>query len=547
MSLRSRVALFAALSIAAIAFATPTAASAFGPTLSFSSSGEAAGQLQGPGDAAVAPDGSLYVSDFSNRRIDVFSPDGAFLFAFGKEVAADGSNAGVCTLATGCKQGAGNASAGAVGAPEGVVIDSLGHIFIADVGGNRVDVFSLAGQFLFGFGKGVNALPTPADPDVCTFVTGCQEGVASGAAGALDEVRGIGLGSDGTVYVADRENNRIDAFSSQGTFLFAFGGGVNLDGSNICTTASGCKIGSAGTGAGEINGPADAKVGPGGQVLVADRRSSRIEVYTAAGVFQRAFGKAVNPNDGSDACSTACKDGAVAGTGAIRAFSIEIDAAGNVYAIDPTNNRLSMFSIGGQFQQAFGEGVLDGTEAFQVCLPTTTECLAGKKEGKAPGAVTGAFGVALDCRRGIYAVEHFNELSAEPPVAFARVERFADPNPLTCPPPVGEGPPPAGEKPSNRFSFGRLALNRRKGTATLLIKVPGPGTLVLKGRGIRTTRAAAKRAGAVRLTIRPSGPAKRRLLKAAKATVRARITFTPQGGTPLTKQRPLTLRAAPRR
>jgi hypothetical protein len=37
--------------------------------------------------------------------------------------------------------------------------------------------------------------------------------------------------------------------------------------------------------------------------------------------------------------------------------------------------------------------------------------------------------------------------------------------------------------PSNAFSFGKLKRNKRRGTATLIVLVPGPGELALTGKG----------------------------------------------------------------
>ena len=47
-------------------------------------------------------------------------------------------------------------------------------------------------------------------------------------------------------------------------------------------------------------------------------------------------------------------------------------------------------------------------------------------------------------------------------------------------------PPPAPRLPSNTFSFGKLKLNKRRGTATLVVRVPGPGSLLLSGAGVKT-------------------------------------------------------------
>jgi hypothetical protein len=59
------------------------------------------------------------------------------------------------------------------------------------------------------------------------------------------------------VYVADRNNNRVDVFEANGNFLEAFGWGVDTGAAELqtCTTASGCQAGIAGSGAGQFSSP----------------------------------------------------------------------------------------------------------------------------------------------------------------------------------------------------------------------------------------------------------------------------------------------------
>ena len=95
--------------------------------------------------------------------------------------------------------------------------------------------------------------------------------------------------------------------------------------------------------------------------------------------------------------------------------------------------------------------------------------------------------------------------------------------------------------PSNRFTIGRLSLNRRKGTGTLLVKVPGPGKLVLSGKGVRKTSRRAKRAGQVKLAIRAQGATRRNLAKGGRARVKLAIAFTPEGGSALVKGKKVKL------
>ena len=92
------------------------------------------------------------------------------------------------------------------------------------------------------------------------------------------------------------------------------------------------------------------------------------------------------------------------------------------------------------------------------------------------------------------------------------------------------------------FRFGKVALNRRKGTAALAVKVPGPGKLRLTGSGIKRSRATAKRA-LVKLAIKPKGALADRLRVGGKVTVEARVMFAPKlSSGAKTKRKRVTLR-----
>jgi hypothetical protein len=106
--------------------------------------------------------------------------------------------------------------------------------------------------------------------------------------------------------------------------------------------------------------------------------------------------------------------------------------------------------------------------------------------------------------------------------------------------------------PSNRFRFGRLRLNKKNGTATLPIKLPDPGILTLRGRGIVPTRLAGFRgarvsrgvsgSSSVKLHIKPKGRWRRQLDRTGRVEVRAMVTFTPTGGIPNTKSKRIGLK-----
>ena len=91
-------------------------------------------------------------------------------------------------------------------------------------------------------------------------------------------------------------------------------------------------------------------------------------------------------------------------------------------------------------------------------------------------------------------------------------------------------------KPSDNFSFGTLKRNKAKGTATLAVDVPGPGTVSLSGGGVKpqragggaTTSKTVSAAGNVKLPIKAKGKAKKKLNKTGKVKVKAVVTYMPK-------------------
>src|SRR4029077_728076 len=84
-----------------------------------------------PSGVVVAPNGDIFVpdghdEDYTNTRIVKFSKDGKFIKAF------NGKGSG----------------AGALRAPHGIAMDSVGRLFVADRGNNRVAIFDQNGTWL---------------------------------------------------------------------------------------------------------------------------------------------------------------------------------------------------------------------------------------------------------------------------------------------------------------------------------------------------------------------------------------------------------------
>lgn len=92
--------------------------------------GEAPGEFNLPVDAAIAPDGTLWVLDAGNFRLQAFDGEGRFLRAFGA---------------------AGN-GLGQFGRPRGLAIDADGLLYVSDASFANVQVFQGDGQLLLALG-----------------------------------------------------------------------------------------------------------------------------------------------------------------------------------------------------------------------------------------------------------------------------------------------------------------------------------------------------------------------------------------------------------
>jgi hypothetical protein len=101
--------------------------------------------------------------------------------------------------------------------------------------------------------------------------------------------------------------------------------------------------------------------------------------------------------------------------------------------------------------------------------------------------------------------------------------------------------------PSNSFPLSRPKLDKRRGTATLTARIPGPGRLVLRGEGLERNTRNASGAGSFKLTVRPRHRMRHRLERTGRATVKAKVSYTPHGGDARTKSKRMTLKLTRRR
>jgi hypothetical protein len=395
-------------------------------TNSFGSSGTGAGQFGSASPAGLAVNkasGNVYAVDTGNNRVEEFDKEGTFIRAFGWGVVQSGPDATSPTPADAVQS---------INVPNTVIGgnftltfegDTTGEIpynaeawqveealnELLDIKWNYVEVAGgpgATGPFtvtfegklaytpvplitadstkLLGVGPATTSTTTPGVTggfENCNVQANptdvCQQGLASGGAGAMNKPRGIAVDqTNGNLYVTDNTNSRIDVFSATGAFEGAFGWKVNAEKPEaklqFCTTTTGCLAGVGGTGAGQLG---------------------------------TAFSyPAVDPS------------------------------TGNVYVVEQgysyyTNYRADEFhpTISGgnvtdaSFVRGFGWGVQNGAGEFQVC---TTTCLPGQNSGASPGGLQQASRfIAVDSTGALYTVSKTEE-ACNNWYAVCRVQKF---------------------------------------------------------------------------------------------------------------------------
>jgi hypothetical protein len=108
-------------------------------------------------------------------------------------------------------------------------------------------------------------------------------------------------------------------------------------------------------------------------------------------------------------------------------------------------------------------------------------------------------------------------------------------SPVTPPtnPPSTTSPTPSSPTPaiSNLITLGKLKLDKKAGTAALIVSVPDAGTLTLAAKELKKVVRSSKGAATLRLPIKPVGKTKKALAKTGKAKLALTFTFAPTGGT----------------
>jgi hypothetical protein len=243
----------------------------------FGKSGTESGQLKEPQGIAVTTTGNEYVLDTGNSRVEEFNTKGELVRKWGVKGTAEGN----------------------LKEPRGIALDPEGHVWIADTGNNRAEEFSGTGTYLTKIG---GAFKSPqgiaVNSEGYVFVTNTGEskileyrpeefegeryysllrtfGTAGTGEEQFKEPQDLAAGAEGTLYVLDTGNNRVDEYTVKGEEK----------------PKHVRNFGKEGTGTGQLKASHGITTDSAGDVYVADSGNNRIEEFGPTGTFIQAFGK----------------------------------------------------------------------------------------------------------------------------------------------------------------------------------------------------------------------------------------------------------------
>src|ERR1035437_6005113 len=299
----------------------------------------AAAQLNAPSGVAVGANGVVYIADTLNQRVRAFTPGGPLTTLAGNGVAgfngevilprnallnrplgvaadalgnwylADTANSRIREAQPGGNlftiAGNGNASyfgdgspatKGSVNQPEGVAVDPLGNVYVADTLDHAVRKVTPDGVITTLAGNGNPGYSGDGGP---------------ASVAHLNQPRGVAVDADGNVYVADTGNAQVRKIDPLGT---------------ITTVDTG----------GALSDPRGIAVDRAGNLYIADTGNRLVRRVSP--------GALVTTIAGNGTCCYSGDGGLALDAQLNQPWGVDVDANGNVYVADPANNAVRMLA-----------------------------------------------------------------------------------------------------------------------------------------------------------------------------------------------------------
>lgn len=266
-------------------------------------------ELDRPADVAVDSAGLIYIVDSGNSLVRKIGTDGIL-----RTIAGSGAGAFSGDGADALKAG--------LYAPAGIVVDSSGSVFILQNGDGRIRKVDSKGIITTLAGNGTSGFAGDG---------------GQGPAAQFNFPTGIAGDSSGNLYVADSLNQRIRKINSSGSVSTVAGnGGFSYSGDG------------GAAGAAQLYAPLAVAVDATGNIYVADTGNNVVRKIGVNGAIAAFAGTGAAGNGGDGGAAISAQLNAPSGVAA--------DAAGNVYISDTGNARVRKVASNGTITAVAGSG-----------------------------------------------------------------------------------------------------------------------------------------------------------------------------------------------
>ncbi len=267
-------------------------------------------EISGPFGVAVDTAGNVYFADNGNNCIRVVSTSGIISTYAGISAGGFAGDGGAATAAR-------------ISSPEGICLDNLGNLFVADNGNARVRKIDASHTITTVAGNG--------------STTAAGDGGAATAA-AIGFPEGVAVDHSGNLYIAAPNTNTVRMVSTSGIITTITGNGVSgLTGDGGPATAA------------EIAGACGVAVDGGGNVYIADSGNEKVRVITPAGMINTYAGSSGFGWSGDGSAATAATLN--------NPHALAVDAYNNLYVTTLRDNKVRFID----------------SSAITYCVPTFSE------------------------------------------------------------------------------------------------------------------------------------------------------------------------------
>ncbi|RAJ96008.1 putative secreted protein (Por secretion system target) [Larkinella arboricola] len=285
--------------------------------------------LGSPYGVAVDSQGNIFIADRYNHRIRKVTPNGIISTVVGTGTQGFTGDGGPAVQAN-------------LSSPNGVAVDTQGNLFIADFGNNRIRKVTANGTISTVAGTGTQGFTGDGGPATTA---------------SLRHPRGVAVDTQGNLFIADLDNQRIRKVSSGGIITTVAGNGTYGSGGD----------GGPATSAG-IGSPYGVAVDKQGNLFIADGSNNRIRKVSPTGIITTVAGNGTYGFSGDGGPATSAQLSSPS--------SVAVDAQGNLFIADASNYRIRKVATNGLIYTVAGNGPIgdggDGGPATsaQLNLPT---------------------------------------------------------------------------------------------------------------------------------------------------------------------------------